>query len=377
MIDDGMPSARNGVLLSGYYGCGNLGDDLLLTVALGKLRAIMPSARFLVRDHGETASLPDLGPDVVFTGLDAVLSDQSQPRYRRLQAFVRRIATLLRQCRWLVFGGGTVFHDNTGVASLAMQWLMCVVARARGVRIAALGVGVGDLRTTAGRWLLRRIVAHSDLFLVRDDAALRQCAGTKARLTADLVFAWKGLTPDKTQANARIGQLCVGLTVTSSAGASTVAALADAVRHWQDRGHRVIFLVLQQSPMADDGTVFANITGKIGAAAASIEVRRLTADAAALGNALADIDVICGMRFHGLVLAAMLGRPFVGIAHDNKISEICRRFAMPCFDASNFDGADLARGVEDTRGRTPECRLVDESRDAAQENFRAFAVLQP
>ena len=30
----------------------------------------------------------------------------------------------------------------------------------------------------------------SELFLVRDEAALNQCAGTKARLTSDLVFAW-------------------------------------------------------------------------------------------------------------------------------------------------------------------------------------------
>ncbi len=374
-----MPSdARNGVLLSGYYGCGNLGDDLLLTVTIDGLRAIMPDARFLVRDHGETASLPDLGPNVVFTGLDAVLSDQSRPRYRRLATFVRRLAALLRQCRWLVFGGGTVFHDNTGVASLAVQWLMCVVARALGVRIAALGVGVGDLRTATGRWLLRSIVAHSDLFLVRDDAALRQCAGTKARLTADLVFAWKGLTSEKAQTRSHAEQLCVGLTVSPSAVGPTVAALADAIRHWQERGHRVVFLVLQQSrSMADDRTVFADLHSKIGAAAASIDVRRLTADAAVIDKAFADIDVICGMRFHGLVLAAMLGRPFVGIAHDNKISEICRRFAMPCVDLANLSGVDLARSVEDIRGRAPERQLVEESREAAQDNFRAFAALAP
>ena len=51
---------RNDILLSGYYGCGNLGDDLLLTVAVEELRAILPGTRFLLRDHG--AALPNLGP---------------------------------------------------------------------------------------------------------------------------------------------------------------------------------------------------------------------------------------------------------------------------------------------------------------------------
>ena len=53
---------RTGVLLSGYYGCGNLGDDLLLTVVVEELRAILPNARFLLRDHG--VGLPKLGADV-------------------------------------------------------------------------------------------------------------------------------------------------------------------------------------------------------------------------------------------------------------------------------------------------------------------------
>ncbi len=187
-------NSRTGVLLSGYYGCGNLGDDLLLTVAVEELRTILPGARFLLRDHG--AALPNLGPDVTATGVDAILDDQTRSRIYRLAGFTRHIIGLLRQCRWLIFGGGTVFHDGGGAASLALQWLICHLARAFGVRIAALGVGIGDLQSATGRWLLRGIISRCELFLVRDDAALRQCRGTKARLTEDLVFAWRALTPD-------------------------------------------------------------------------------------------------------------------------------------------------------------------------------------
>ena len=128
---------RNGVLLSGYYGCGNLGDDLLLTVAVEELRAILPDARFLLRDHG--AALPNLGPDVIPTGVDAILGDQTRSRLYRLAGFTRHIAGLLRQCRWLIFGGGTVFHDSGGLASLALQWLICHLARA--LRRADRGAG--------------------------------------------------------------------------------------------------------------------------------------------------------------------------------------------------------------------------------------------
>jgi len=81
------------------------------------------------------------------------------------------------------------------------------------------------------------------------------------------------------------------------------------------------------------------------------------------------------MRFHGLVLAAMLERPFVGIVHENKISEICRRFDMPCHEAATFDEANLIRSVEDIHEKAPDSQLLDQSRRLAKENFLAFASL--
>ena len=362
---------RTGVLLSGYYGCGNLGDDLLLMVAVDELRTILPNARFLLRDHG--AGLPKLGADVTPTGIDAILDDQTRSRLYRLTSFTWHISRLLRQCRWLIFGGGTVFHDNSGLVSLALQWLICHLARMLAVRVAALGVGVAYMRTKTGRWLLRGIVARCELFLVRDHAALRQCAGTKARMTEDLVFAWRSLPPQRKRSAGK--PTCIGLTVSPLAGERTVIALANAVRLWQEHGHRVVFLVFQQSDtIADDLTLFAKIKNKLAAAAAPIEIRRITANATSITEAFADIDAVCGMRFHGLVLAAMLGRPFVGIAHDSKISEICGRFDMPCHEAATLDGTDLARSAEGIQGKMPESRLLDQSRRLAKENFLAFAA---
>lgn len=365
-------SGRNGILLSGYYGCGNLGDDLLLTVSVEELRAILPGAQFFLRDHG--GALPNLGPDVIPTGVDAILDDEKRGRLHRLANFTWRIGGLLRHCRWLIFGGGTVFHDSGGTASLALQWLICHLARLLRVRVAALGVGIGDLQTATGRWLLRGIIARCDLFLVRDDAALRQCTGTKARLTEDLVFAWSALTPIGHRTQPSEGPACIGLTVTPRASERVIAALTEAVRTWQTHGHRVVFLIFQQSPgVIDDAAVFAAISQRLGPAAAPIEFHCPTANAAAIRDTFADIDVVCGMRFHGLVLAAMLERAFVGIVHDNKISEICRRFDMPSHPADTLAAADLVSNVEHVRGKAPDKRRLEQCRAMAKDNFSAFA----
>lgn len=370
---------RTGVLLSGYFGCGNLGDDLLLTVLVIELRAIMPGERFFVADHGDVASFQSLGSDVVFTGLQKVLSDRRRSRIMRAARYFADLIRLLRRCHWLIFGGGTIFHARRTPTPLLLQYGVCCLARLMRVRIAALGVGVSDLQTVLTRRLMRSIVAMSDVFLVRDEAALRLCAGTHARLTADLVFGWRGLASRAPSVDtcASSGST-VALTVCppafpNGAEEQAVAAFSNAVRVWHAHGHRVVFLVFLRSGVTPcDQAMFAQIAERLGPDI-PVEVRVLVAEPAQIAAAYQDINVLCGMRFHGLVLAALFGIPFVGLAHENKISEICRRFDMSWLDASEFDGAVFAATVETALQRRPDRKQVERCISDARQNFRALA----
>ncbi len=419
--------AQGGIFLSGYFGCGNLGDDLLLSAAVTQLRVIAPGAQFLVRDSGDTAPLRGLGADVVFTGIDAILADQRYRKPYRLARFVARLVPLLRRCSWLIFAGGTVFHEQNRSRSLLVQWLICQLARLLRVRIAAIGVGVSELTSARGRWLVRHIVGMSELFLVRDEAALRQCVGAAAGLAGDLVFAWPELASMSAQ-QARIipplkgevgeqsepgGVGCsnldrqsnptrppvaslrrstspdrggtprllprtIALAVCPAAfqgGAEerAVVAFSEAVRAWHLHGHRVVFLIFQKAGIVPgDAAMFEQIAARLGHDIL-VETRTLTALPQAILTAYRDIDMLCGMRFHGFVLAALSGIPFVGVAHDNKISEICRRFEMICLDAGAFDGSVLAHAVEASLDRRPDPAVVELSIAEARENFRALA----
>ena len=340
---------RRGVLLYGYFGAGNLGDDLLLAVTIGALRSILPHARFLVRDHGDTTGLRTLDTDITFIGIETILADKTTSRALKLARYLRAYSRAFRECEWLVFAGGTLFHQRGTLISLTLQWMICVLARLQGVRIAALGVGVAELHSGAARWLLRRIIGMSELFLVRDDAALVECAGTKARLTSDLVFAWDALKmlPRPADNHARIGITVYPPACQGSAGERVRAALVNAIRDFQAAGHTVVYLVCQRAgPATSDEVIFAQLATELGHSAQPVEIRRLGTEAAAIAQQLGDLTVIGGMRFHALVLAAMLGRPFLGLAHDNKISEICRVFTMPCYSVDEFSAEKLVAAIE-------------------------------
>jgi polysaccharide pyruvyl transferase WcaK-like protein len=375
------PLSPPGILLYGYYGSGNLGDDLLLSVLLERLRPLVPGARFLVRDHGNDAGGVPIAPDVILTGAEAALADQRRWKIRRLVSYAWTYFELLKQCQWLIFGGGTLFHERGSRNSLLLQWMICCLARLLGVRIAALGVGVAELESRGGRALLRRIVAMSDLFLVRDEAALRQCAGTSARLTEDLVFCWAwrfNAQPRKLDSK---DHRTIGLTIHRQAlqgtrGTAIQTGLAEAVRSWRTRGHHVIFLVFQRTgAMPGDETIFSQIMDRVGGQ--TIETRILPTDPDDIATAFDDLDVVSGMRYHGLVLAAMRGLPFIGIAYDNKVSEICRVFDMPCLDLDHFDGKQLVAAFDGLSGRVPRPYLIQAAAHAAEKNFAAFARLIP
>jgi polysaccharide pyruvyl transferase WcaK-like protein len=222
----------------------------------------------------------------------------------------------------------------------------------------------------------------SALFLVRDEAALRQCRGTRAQLTSDLVFACAELqTAESAEPLWKRGDpATIGLTVSpeafdQSSFEPAMTALAEWVKSCGSMGHRVVFLeLLRDGVTTGDVALFDRIAANLGRGLA-VERRRLMPDAAAIAEAFHDINLVCGTRYHGLVLAAMLNRPFVGLTHENKITDICNTFGMPCLEAGTVCGSTLAAVVADTLPRRPNANVVAALAKDAQRNFDAFAAV--
>src|SRR4029453_6482068 len=121
---------------------------------------------------------------------------------------------LLKGADWLIVGGGTLFHARGSNRSLLLQLSIFRMARFFGVRPVALGVGVSDMPNARSGRLLSAIIRQFDAFLVRDRAGLRQCAGTRAELSGDLAFGWRGIAALRGQpASTRRDGDAVALTV--------------------------------------------------------------------------------------------------------------------------------------------------------------------
>lgn len=368
------------IFVSGYYGAQNLGDDLLLIASIAGLRTVFDRPHFLVRDHGQTDEISELGSDVEFTGVETVWTRPGTSKALRFIEYLKAISRIMRTCDWVVFGGGTVFHANRGSRSLLLQTLICMTARLHGARIAALGVGVSGISSPLSRALFRTIIASCDLFLVRDKAAMQQCIGTKARLTSDLAFTLADQLhfPDRDRKNG--AQRTVAITVCPQAfdvgsRSAAVETFRKTVQILLSQGHRVIFIGMLRSDLLENDLTFIQSIVEHFEAEHGVEIRTPGPKSEEISRAFHDIDVVVGMRFHALVIAAIFGIPFVGIAHDNKIREISRHFDMQYFSLNELASAALAEAANDAIERDIAPDTLRGCIASAQDNFRLLAAV--
>lgn len=368
------------VFVSGYYGAQNLGDDLLLAASISGLRRVFGNPQFLIRDYGQTGDIRPIGDDVIFTGVETVWTQPRRFKILQFVAYLRSVASLVRKCNWVVFGGGTVFHANRGTRSLILQLIICLIAKLHGGRIAALGVGISGISSTFSRALLRAIITSCDLFLVRDDAAMRQCTGSKAKLTSDLAFtlADRLQIPDRDCNGTR--QRTIAITVCPQAFDRQsrdwgIQTLCETSRILKAKGHRIVFIAMLRGNLLESDQAFIGSIVERLEATQDVEVRIPGPEPRDIERAFGDIDAVVGMRFHALVIAAIFSIPFVGIAHDNKILEISKSFGMRYFSLSELAPTALAEATNDALLGHIAPDALSSSIEKAEDNFRFLAAV--
>lgn len=334
------------VIISGYYGYGNAGDEVMLRAFLDEACRVLPEGKVAV-----LAAQPKREASV--SGARCI---------GRYNAF--RIIPALRHARLLVSGGGTLLQDATSRRSCRYYTSVLRLARLAGAETALYASGVGPLRFASSRRAVRREATAASRLSLRDERSkdLLVSLGVpaeKCTVTADPVLIAPPV-PDETYT----GCVAVAAKELPHGGERTLCALADAVRKiTAARGVRPVVLDLYP---AEDDAVSRTLAELLGGA----EI--VSGDAAM--RAAAGSDVVIGMRLHALVPAAIAGRAAVGVSADAKIAGFLEPFGFPALpaDASSDEIADAAgRLLAERDAWLPAVRgKLDALRAAAREDVR-------
>lgn len=363
------------VFLYGYYGFGNVGDDLLLQAIIDRIRQYSPQALFVVRSLTPVAALQqDAG--IIYGDFEKILSDTSRNKISRLLRYSVHVWKALKGCRIFIFGGGTLFHA-TSRNNLVLLLLITIMTRLRGSKVFAIGVGVANIPAGFQSILLRLILHLTEDFAVRDQTSEANCMRltmtARVHRTADLVFS----LPVEQNIACKTHRIGITLAASDSHHEAALirsgAILSEGLCELQRCGWIPVFLSFQELDSGGLSLSDSRLCARVFSCMQDpiMEYQYASSDLEMLTDQMKSMDLIFGMRFHSLVVAAMLGKPFVGFGGDEKLRNICYEFGMPFISIIDISRENILSSIEAAMLNLPDSNKLEELKIKSEENFAA------
>lgn len=301
------------VVVSGYYGFGNAGDELVLLAIVQQLRSVQPSVEITVLSGDPDTTAAQHGVRAV----------------HRYNPFA--VAGALRRSDLLISGGGSLLQDVTSRRTVPYYLGVISLAQTLGVPVFCYAQGIGPLVKHDSRERTRKVLSKVSGITVRDpDSAvlLREIGvrGPSVEVTADPVF---GLATSHGAAGD--GGALAGL---------PGPRIAFAMRPWPARpGWKdEVAGAARRCAESLGGTLVWVALHPPG----DVELAEELSDLAGVDNSVlmagcapaewpalfSTFDLVVGMRLHALIVAAACGKPFVGLSYDPKVESLLRQFGQ-------------------------------------------------
>ncbi|MGM0501210.1 MAG: polysaccharide pyruvyl transferase CsaB [Bacillota bacterium] len=314
------------VLISGYYGFNNAGDEAILAALIVELKK-----RFA-------------GIEITVLSANPQFTTKAHQVAAVKRTDLRAIKAQLNKSDLLISGGGSLLQDVTGNKTIAYYLGIIVVAKLMRVPVFFCGQGVGPVNNLINQKLIAVVLNRIDLITVRDKDSkkLLQDLGVKEQIkvTADLVFNLKAAAEKKVQKileqeQVELSEHTMVVSVRGWEDNSYVEGVAAVVdKLIAEQGVEVILLPLKYP--ADH-----KITNKLEELLANdVQVISGNYKPEELIGVIARCDLMLGVRLHSLVFAAVAGVPVAGISYDSKVDSFLAQLGLEAVTAiDNFNQA--------------------------------------
>ncbi len=318
------------ILISGYHGFKNSGDEALLYAILNTLRSKESDIDFTVLSYApeETAR---------------VYGVKSISRYN-----IFKIRREMKRTKMLLFGGGSLLQDVTSSKSILYYLAIIRLAQKYGLKTMLYANGVGPVIKQCNRRLAAKILNKVDVITLRDDKSdieLKNLGVTEPKviITADPAFT---IDTDASlsgryftsRAGVPVGtKLCVvsirEFKTSAENFVEEMAKLCDFMV--EEQGVYPLFVPMQYpADIKISQQVMAKMQNK-----AYIINRELSV--AEMFSVLSESEMVIGMRLHSLIYATTLEIPAMALVYDPKISAFIESINQPDYiNVENFKFSD-------------------------------------
>ncbi|MBQ8417694.1 MAG: polysaccharide pyruvyl transferase CsaB [Phascolarctobacterium sp.] len=304
------------IVISGYYGFANAGDEAMLTAIVKSLRKAEESVDLTVISGNphSTATKHQVASIHRFSPL--------------------KIYSALASCDLLLSGGGSLLQDVTSKKSLLYYLAIIWLGKILDKKVMLFAHGIGPIRSGILRKLTKFVCSKADLITVRDTDSLEELerlgvALDKVRLTADAVLTLA-------QANKEQGVELLqkfNVSQTKPVVAISVRSWGSSDKYLQEIGKAADALVASKGvqivllPLQYPADVIACKKLQQFMKCKEAVILDTAFDTEQFLALMGNFSLLIGMRLHALIFAAVMEIPFIALSYDPKIDGFVKEVA--------------------------------------------------
>ena len=356
------------IVISGYHGFANSGDEALLFAILNTLRE----------------KKPDLDVTVLSKTPESTAMVYGVKSISRYNLF--KIIKEMKASKMLLFGGGSLLQDVTSSKSLLYYLTIISLAQKCGIKTMLYANGIGPINKKTNRHLATKILNKVDVITLRDDKSdeeLKSMGVTKPQITitADPAFTLN-YTEDFS-----------GKYFTSMAGVPDGRKLCVvSIRDWKKSAHDFekimaefcdnmvekhnIYPLFVPMQYPADLEISRNVMKKMKNTSYAIN-RELSVPE--MFSVLSSAEVVVGMRLHSLIYATTLGIPAMALVYDPKVSAFMESLNQPDWiNVETMNALDatsiFTRIINELKERKEKLHLTNKILKETAEKNALFAI---
>ena len=335
ILKDFYDNKKYDIVLSGYYGFNNSGDDALLTAIINNLRVYKEDVRILTlsKNPKQTKRL---------FKVDAI---------NRFNPFI--IYKSLKKSKLFLNGGGTLIHDATSSHSLYYYLYLMNLAKKLNLKLVVYANGIGPFKEKNEK-ISALVTKKADLITLRDELSkkeLRRIGVDKKEVfvTADPAITLDACSDIETlklikenniNENGKYMAVSVrGWNNNDKLFEAKIAEICDYV--YEKYNIETIFITMRPS---EDLLISQNILQRMSHKGYIIKDEQ---SAEKLMGIISKCELVIGMRLHSLIYATTMCVPLIGIIYDPKIKGFLDYIKQDMLvDAENIDSSYLREMIE-------------------------------
>ncbi len=293
---------ENKIVISGYYGFENFGDEAILKVLVENLKDKKFDVTVFSKNPKSTTEKLNVKSIYTFS--------------------VLKIFNAIRKTDFLISGGGSLLQDVTSWKSLLYYLFVINLALFLRKKVIIFAQGIGPINSKILSFLTKQSLKKCHYITVRDDKSLFLLRGwgLKPELVNDPV--WALVTPQRLPEN-KIG---IQLRRWHTLDDDFLYELANqTVTNYPDK--EISLFAFQNSLDLPICEKFAEMIKKINPFIKISIIKN--ENISEILNEMAKCELFIAMRFHAILVALKMNIPSIAICYDVKVENIAQEAAIP------------------------------------------------